>query len=351
MITDQIVQNGDFEDVLPNGMPVTWVCDPTRQTTYTATVGPYSGTGGASFGNWNEAVTDYLYQTLTFPENCIATLSFYLSIVDIDAGTASPYNTFSVKIRSIDGQTDLATLASWTNQDVSVGKGYKLITFDVSNFSDQSVQLYFTSTQTDGTKNTIFYVDHVRIDTYLRLPVSTWAPLVSNLSRDFAGSIQQYGNRVYCSCLIRPESSDLFFYPLKGLTGYGADGTLYTKGVPQVLTKARWWEEATGGGDQTTRGALQPFPPTALVLATDESITILNPSDNLSMWMIFRKKANHAYSPDFGISGASFVPSGAFYDSGIITISFDPTVGSTVMERAYLNIDLTSDFVFLDLPT
>jgi hypothetical protein len=354
MIAQQIVQNGDFELFQPDGVAVSWVVpDLSHNTTYTSQTGPYSGTGGAVFGDWAAVYTDYLYQTVEIPEYAIATLSFYLSIQDVDAGPNAVYNTFTVKIKDRFGQNVLLDLATWNNQDKLVGKGYHKIVFDLSRLAGQTVQIYFSSDQTDALKNSLFYVDQVRIDTLLRLPASTWAPLTSDLSRDFAGAIQQYGNLVYTSCVVTVSETDTFFNPTygTGLTGFAANGSYYSKGIENPLVKADWWEEATGGGDQTSRGALQPFPPTALILVTEGSVSILNPSDNLSMWMIFRKKPNNAYSDTFGIgAGAKFQPVMCTYDSGLISVTMEPQVGSSFGSNITFCIDFVNDFVFVDLP-
>lgn len=353
MIAQQIVQNGDFEVFQPDGIAVGWVVSPTYNTTYQGIKGPYSGTGGAKFGDRGAVATDFLYQTIQIPEFTIATLTFYLSIEDVTAGPNALYNTFAVKIRDNFGQNVLLALATWTNQDPHVGKGYRKIVFDLSDLAGKTLQLYFSSSQTDASKNTKFFVDQIRIDTLLRLPVSTWAPLTSDLSRDFVGAIQQYGSLVHCSCVAVPTETDLFFHPTYGggLTGYAANGSHYTKGVENSLKKASWWNEATGGGDQTTRGALQPFPSASLILVTGGSISILNPADNLSMWMIFKKKEGNVYSDTYNLgNGTAFTPVGVNYDSGVISVSMEPQIGSTFGDKVTLCIDFANDFVFLDIP-
>lgn len=352
MIAQQIIQNGDFETFQPDGIAVSWVVDPTHNTTYTG-VGPYTGVGGASFGDWGEVVTDYLYQTISIPEYTIATLSFYLSVEDINAGPVELFNTFTVQVRDQLGQNVLSELATWTNQDPRVGSGYHKITFDLSSLAGQNVQIYFTSSQTNPAANSRFLVDQVRVDTLLRLPVSTWAPLTSDLSRDFVGAIQQYGNVVHCSCVVTAAETDLFFNPTRGLglTGFAADGYYCSKGVRNSLVQASWWSEATGGGDQTTRGSTQPFPVPALILVTEGSISILNPTDGLSMWMIFKKKEGSVYSRTYNLgAGAEFTPVSVNFDSGILTVSMEPRVGSSFGEPIALCIDFVSDFIFLDLP-
>lgn len=353
MIAQQIVQNGDFETFQPNGIAVGWVVNPTYNTTYSGITGPYSGNGFAQFGNWGGITTDYLYQAISIPALSIATLSFYLSIEDINAGSSVIYNTFTVKIKDGLGQNVLLDLATWTNQDSQINSGYHKIVFDLSNFAGQNIQLYFTSSQTNGTKNTKFLVDQVRIDTLLRLPVSTWAPLTSNLSRDFSGAIQQYGNVVYCSCVITAADTDLFFHPTtaSGLTGFAADGYYYLNGVKNSLVQAPWWNEATGGGDQTTRGSLQSFPTPGLVLVTEGSISILNPADGLSMWMIFKKKEGNVYSNTYNLgTGAAFTPVEVNFDSGVLTVNMQVQAGSSFNDLITLGIDFVNDFIFLDVP-
>lgn len=349
MIAQQIVVNGTFETQVPTAAG--WVQDPLLPV-MDASGAAYSGLWCAKMGGRAVVATDYLYQTLEVPEFAIATMTFYLSTSNTTADALSVVNTLTLKVRSQDGATDLRTLETWSNTDHDLGKGWiRQGPYDLSDFAGQIVQLYFTSNQTNALKATEFYLDEVRVDTLLNLPISSFPPLVSDQSRDLAGNIQQYGNQVYCSCLIRPEPNDPFFHPTygPGLTGFGASGTFYSGGQ-ELTTRAAWWTEAEGGGDQTSRGAKREFPSSGVVLVSEGSIAILDQLDSLSMWMVFKKHPNNVYSDTFGLgAGARFIPTNVEYGYGRVTVTFTPAYGSTFVSTVALNIDFVQDFVYIDV--
>ena len=352
MIAEQILINGAFEDqLLPDGTsPVGWVEDPTLPVMGHTINVAYSGKWYAQFGARSAIITDMLYQIVEMPDILSGVLSFQLAVSNTTATVDAEYNTFSVKIRDRAG-SDLETLATWTNQEVNAGLNYFKAAFDISKHSGQVIQVYFTSTSTDSAKDTVFLVDDVRLDVVLRLPASAFPPLISHLSTDSLGAIQQYGDKVFCSYLIRENSDDPFFHPVtKHLTGYAWDGTYYYHGVANPMVKAAWWSEATGGGDMTTRGAIQNFPTSAIILVSEGSISILDLNDSLNMWMIFKKKGGAVYSSTFGLdSVAILTPTSVGYSGGTISVTFTPQPGSVVVSTAILNIDFTQDTVMLDL--
>lgn len=351
MIAEQIIVNGNFEEQLqPDGTaPVGWVVDPVWPVMSFTYPIAYSGKWHGIFGSRSAITTDSLYQVIEVPDSIQVLLSFQLEISNLTALTDYPYTTFSVQIRDKAGVT-IETLGTWSNQDDRAGLGYFRVALDVTNYSGQVVQIWFGSNSTDSTMNTLFVIDDVRLDAVLHLPDSTYPPLVSNLSTDSQGAIQQYGNKVYCSHLVRPTSDDPFFHPVtKNLTGYAADGYYYTKGVKGSLNKAAWWAEASGGGDMVSRGATQEFPSSALILVTEGGISILDLSDNLNMWMIFKKNTSAVYSDTFGLEGAVFTPTFVSYSGGTVSVLFNPQPSSSVTTPAALNIDFTQDTIMLDL--
>lgn len=352
MIAKQIIVNGNFEEQLQDdgSAPVGWVVDPVWPVVSSTYPVAYSGKWHGTFGSRSAATSDSLYQLVDIPDSLNVTLSFQLDIANTSSDTDYPYTTFSVKVRDKSG-TVLDTLGTWSNQDDRVEIGYFRVALDMTAYSGQMVQVWFGSVSTDSAQNTLFVIDDVRLDAVLRLPDSTYPPLVSNLSTDSLGSVQQYGNHVYCSYLIRSTSDDPFFNPVtKGLTGYAADGFWYKNGVQNRFNRAPWWAEALGGGDQLTRGATQEFPTSAIVLVTDGGISILDLSDNLNMWMIFKKGSVNAYSDTFGLDeGAILLPKSVGYSGGTVSITFEPQPSSTVTSVVSLNIDFTQDTIMLDL--
>lgn len=360
MIQQQIVINPGFEiqDALDGTVPAAWVQNPSYVVMHSTPGTAYSGLWSARLSGWGvSSTTDYVYQEFEVPEYAIASLTFQSSIVNDTTNPdlpSAPSCTLTLKVQNTSG-ADLRTISTWDVSHRMTGAGWHQEgVFDLSDFAGQIIRLVFTSTQTDGTKNAFFFIDEVRVNVILNLPVSSFPPLISDKSRDFVDQIQQYGNRVFCSCLIHADPNDQFFNPSWGdgakLTGYGANGSLYTNGVEDPNTKAAWWTEALGGGDAVTRSGTQPFPSTVLVLVTDQSISLLNQTDNLSMWMIFKKKPDNAYSDTFNLdANARFVPSRVDYDSGVIQITFNPAEGSSVVSTAVLCLDFVQDFIYVDV--
>jgi hypothetical protein len=175
---------------------------------------------------------------------------------------------------------------------------------------------------------------------------STFPPLVSDQSTDLIGGIQLYGNNILCSCTVLNDLNDSFFFPIRGkLTGYAADGVYYLNGVPNDTNMASWMTEAMG----TYRGPLPIFPVEAVVLVTEESISILDQTDLLNMWMVFARDTANTYSTGFGISDVAFTATVVRYEQGVITVTMIPTNGSIFASPAFLHIDFTKDTAYVDL--
>jgi hypothetical protein len=257
--------------------------------------------------------------------------------------------TFTLAVES---QSVTTPISSWDINSPLVNGGWLQVgPFDLSAYSGKTIQLGFVSAQVTWNHSMTFLLDNVYMAAALNLPASSFPPLISNLSQDTIGDVQLYGNDVYCSCLIPAQGTDLFYNPTyaSGLTGYAADGFYYTAGVQNPShSMASWWGEATGGGDGLTRGATQEFPTNMLILVTDESISLLNQVDNMSMWMIFKKGANNAYSDTFGISGASFIPFEVSFGSGLLSVTFVPQGISAWSSPVVLNVDFVNDYIYID---
>lgn len=345
MIALQLVTNGNFETQTPVGAG--WVFD---KLCMTNTPGePYSGLWCAKLGGYDSVATGYLYQTVEIPEYSIATLSFQLAVTNSGVlSTDGEVNEFRVIVKTQDGATTLGVLGVWTNLHEMAWTRQEI---DLSKYANQVVRIEFVSTQTNAAKNTLFFVDEVRIDALLNLPASSFPPLISDKSRDLAGNIQQYGDRVFCSCLISKDPNDLFFNPTfgSGLTGYGWNGSFYKDGAEFPATKAEWWSEAVGGGDQSTRGAITDFPKNGLVLVSEGSISILDRDDSLNMWMIFKKGASRAYSDTFSLEETlKLQPKEVRYNNGKITVLLVPQAGSLPPHPVVLTIDFVEDFIYVE---
>jgi hypothetical protein len=357
MITQQLIVNPGFEiQNSPDGSnPSAWTVEsPYILMNHTEA---YSGQWCASLcgHNISNNQIDTIYQSFTIPANSTASLSYVLQIDDSLTNPDSLLNpscTLTVEVE--DQFSNYTTVATYNIGSPLVGKGWmQQGVYDLSMFAGQTITLIFTSTQRLFNQGITFNIDNVYVSTVLNLPVSSYPPLISNFSQDLLGDIQLYGNNVYCSCLVPAQSTDLFYNPsyAGGLTGFAADGFYYTSGVQNPTLIAPWFSEVTGGGDKTTRGDTQGFPTNALILVTDQSIAILDQVDNMSMWMIFKKGVNNAYSDTFGIVGAAFIPSSVNFSSGVLSVTFSPAPGTGSTALVVLNIDFVKDFIFIDTAT
>lgn len=345
MITEQLIINGDFETQLASdgSFPLSWSSSP--GVMHNSPLESYVGNWCAQMGKTS---SEKLTQTLTVPESSSVILSFYMSILNKTADKADAYSTLSLKVKQVN-DSNYTTVQTWTNQSSLVAQGYRIIFFDLTAYAGQTVQICFEFASTNMAKLTYYYIDDVRLTAVLVLPASTYPPLVSNESRDGAGGVQLYGNTIITSAVIREQADDPFFHPELGLNGFGYNGCQYQHGALTGTTRSEWWVEAQAGGDQLFRGSTSDFPAAALCLATTDAISILDITDNMTMWMIFRQGAGCAYSTHFGLGdGALFIPASFSYASGLLSLLFTPKLGSTYTQPVTLNIDFTKDFIYLD---
>jgi hypothetical protein len=174
---------------------------------------------------------------------------------------------------------------------------------------------------------------------------NTFPPLISGTSVDFLGQRQLLGGRILDSLTVKRTSTDLFFNPQGGLTGFGADGYYYEKGQKDPSRVASWFEEPLG----PTRGPLKSFPSGALVLLTDASISIMDITDlSMNMWMLFIRTDLGAFAHNFQNAVAGYIATKLSYVSGGILVNLTPDIGSTVKGSAVLVIDFINDGVRID---
>lgn len=165
----QLLTNPDFE-MLPFGQGWTW-SDANMSTNKANLV--KEGARALYLGEWGKVYTDWGYQNVTLPYNpSKAELSLSLKLVNA-AGVPKDkvVNTLTVKLRNTQGQ-ELATLATLDNTTVGFENHTQLGPFDLKAYGGQSVQIYLTSTQTEASLNTAFYIDDVRVMAGSSLPAS-----------------------------------------------------------------------------------------------------------------------------------------------------------------------------------
>jgi hypothetical protein len=164
-LADNAVGNGDFEDG-PGSGP--WnqistfeiIANTPRQGFYAAWLGGYAN------------AQDSLYQTITIPADATMARLTYWRAISTDE-TSHPYDFFSSYLSDIYG----TQLTSFDVIDDGDADGYwHEVSFDVSNYAGQTVQLWFVATN-DALNDTSFFVDDVSLD-YLDLT----PPAVTNIT-------------------------------------------------------------------------------------------------------------------------------------------------------------------------
>src|SRR5207244_3534307 len=116
----------------------------------------HSGSWKAWMDGYGAAHTDSIVQTVTIPAGkTSATLSFWLHIDTAETTATTAYDTLKIQIRNSSG-TVLATLASYSN--LNAAAGYRQISFDLTSYKGQTVQVYVIGVEDSGLK-TSFLVD------------------------------------------------------------------------------------------------------------------------------------------------------------------------------------------------
>jgi hypothetical protein len=115
---------------------------------------PHSGTWDAWLDGYGATHTDTLSQSVTIPNGCSASLSFWLHIDTAKTGSTAT-DTLTVKV----GSTTLATFSN-----VNANNGYTQHTYDVSSFAGQTVTLLLTGKET-GSTQTSFVMDDTALTT------------------------------------------------------------------------------------------------------------------------------------------------------------------------------------------
>jgi len=150
----QLIVNGGFESGATG-----W----TATSGVIAANGPsepaYAGTYDAWLCGYGRTHTDTVKQTVALPATLsTATFSFYLHIDTAETGTAAN-DTLTVQLLNSAG-TALATLATYSN--LNKNTGYTQMSFDVSAYKGQTVQVYFKGVE-NSSKQTSFVLDNVSL--------------------------------------------------------------------------------------------------------------------------------------------------------------------------------------------
>jgi len=150
--TQQLLSNPGFENGLSN--PV-WIFSPAVIDNGTAQA-PHTGSWKAWLNGFGSVHTDTLLQQVSIPATATsASLSFWRHIGTAETTTTVVYDTLKVQIRNSSG-TVLTTLATYSN--LNAGAGYAQVSFDLSAYKGQTIQLYLIGTE-DSSLATSFVVD------------------------------------------------------------------------------------------------------------------------------------------------------------------------------------------------
>ncbi len=151
--TQQLFGNPGFENGSSNTAPWTVSAGVIDNSSFQA---PHSGSWKAWLNGYGSVHTDTLLQQVTLPATTTsANVSFWRHIDTAETTTTTAYDTLKVQIRNSSG-TVLATLATYSN--LNAGAGYTQVSFDLSTYKGQTIQIYLVGTE-DSSLRTSFVVD------------------------------------------------------------------------------------------------------------------------------------------------------------------------------------------------
>jgi hypothetical protein len=150
--TQQLLGNAGFE----NGANATPWTVTAGVIDSSATEAAHSGSWKAWLDGYGSTHTDTVLQTVTIPSTAkSAGLSFWLHIDTKETTTTRAYDTLTAQVRNSSG-TVLATLGTYSN--LNAASGYQLVSFDLSAYRGQTVQIYLVGVE-DFSLQTSFVVD------------------------------------------------------------------------------------------------------------------------------------------------------------------------------------------------
>jgi hypothetical protein len=151
--TQQLLGNPGFENGLSNPAPWTVTAGVIDNSAFEA---PHTGSWKAWLDGYGSTHTDSILQQVGIPSTATqASLSFWLHIDTAEITTTTAHDTMRVQIRNSSG-TVLTTLATYSN--LNAGVGYSQISFDITAYKGQTIQVYLVGTE-DAALKTSFVVD------------------------------------------------------------------------------------------------------------------------------------------------------------------------------------------------
>jgi len=151
--TQQLLGNPGFENGSTN--PAPWAAT-SGVINNSSSEPPRTGSWDAWLDGYGTTHTDTLSQQVTIPSTITkATLAFWLHVDTAETSTTTAFDTLTVQVRNSSG-TVLATLGTFSNLDHNTG--YKQVSFDLSSFKGQTVQIFLVGAE-DFELQTSFVVD------------------------------------------------------------------------------------------------------------------------------------------------------------------------------------------------
>jgi hypothetical protein len=151
--TLQLLGNAGFENGSSNPSPWTVSAGVIDNSSFQA---PHGGSWKAWLNGYGSVHTDTLLQQVTIAATATgANVSFWRHIDTAETTTTTAYDTLKVQVRNSAG-TVLATLATYSN--LNAGAGYTQVSFDLSAYKGQTIQIYLVGTE-DSSLKTSFVVD------------------------------------------------------------------------------------------------------------------------------------------------------------------------------------------------
>ncbi len=151
--TQQLLGNTGFENGSANPAPWTVTSGVIDNSTFEA---PHTGSWKAWLNGYGSVHTDSILQQITIPSTATqVALSFWLHIDTAETTTTTAYDTLKVQLRNSSGAV-LTTLATYSN--LNAGAGYSQVSFDVSSYKGQTIQVFLVGTE-DASLKTSFVVD------------------------------------------------------------------------------------------------------------------------------------------------------------------------------------------------
>ena len=151
--TQQLLGNTGFENGSSNPAPWSTTAGVIDSSTFRA---PHTGSWKAWLNGYGSVHTDSILQQVSIPSTTTqATLSFWLHIDTAETSTTQAFDTLNVQLRNSSG-TVLTTLATYSNLNVIAD--YTQISFDITSYKGQTIQVYLVGTENASLK-TSFIVD------------------------------------------------------------------------------------------------------------------------------------------------------------------------------------------------